>query len=199
MKIHRYGEHALLADLDDPHAVPHVRAALAALDGVTDAVAGARTVLAVFEPGREAAVRALLDRGEFAAAGTGDPPRSVTIPVRYDGPDLAAVADAVGLSAGEVVELHCSGSYVVRFCGFAPGFAYLDGLHYRLHVPRRSDPRTSVPAGAVGIAGEFTGVYPRPSPGGWQLLGRTELPLWDPAAREPALLAPGTSVRFEAQ
>ncbi|HEY2299128.1 MAG TPA: 5-oxoprolinase subunit PxpB [Jatrophihabitans sp.] len=199
MKIHRYGEHALLADLDDPHEVPVVRAALAALDGVTDAVAGAQTVLVVFEPGHEAAVRAVLDRGDFAAAWTGDPPRSVTIPVRYDGPDLAAVADAVGLTPDEVVDLHCRGSYVVRFCGFAPGFAYLDGLDERLHVPRRSDPRTSVPAGAVGIAGQFTGVYPRPSPGGWQLLGRTDLPLWDPAAPEPALLAPGTSVRFEAQ
>jgi KipI family sensor histidine kinase inhibitor len=199
MRIHRYGEHAWLAELEDPHDVPALRAALAGLDGVIDAVAGAHTVLAVFEPGHAHLVRSVLDRGDFAADRTGDPPRSVTIPVHYDGPDLAEVADAVGLGADEVVALHCGGSYVVRFCGFAPGFAYLDGLDERLHVPRRSDPRTSVPGGAVGIAGAFTGVYPRSSPGGWQLLGRTDVPLWDPAAPEPALLAPGTVVRFEAR
>ena len=199
MRIHRYGERALLAEPDDPHHVPGLRAALAALEGVIDAVAGAHTVLAVFEPGHEPAVRAVLDRGDFAGGGTEDTPRSVTIPVRYDGPDLAEVADAVGLGVEEVVALHCGGSYVVRFCGFAPGFAYLDGLDERLHVPRRGDPRTSVPAGAVGIAGGFTGVYPRSSPGGWQLLGRTEVSLWDATAPEPALLAPGTVVRFEAR
>ena len=196
MKIHRYGEHALLAELDDPHAVPALRATLAALDCVVDAVAGAHTVLAVYEPGHERAVRAALARGELAT-GRESSPRPVTIPVRYNGPDLAEVAGAVGLAAEEVVALHCSARYVVRFCGFAPGFAYLDGLDERLHVPRRGDPRTSVPAGAVGIAGTFTGVYPRSSPGGWQLLGHTEISLWDPTAPEPALLAPGTIVRFE--
>jgi len=199
MRILRYGEHALLAEPDDPHSVPAVRAALAALPGVVDAVAGADTVLAVFEPGREHAVRSLLDSGDFAAPGAANAPRSVVIPVVYDGADLADVAREVGTTTDEVVALHCAGSYVVRFCGFAPGFAYLDGLDERLHVPRRADPRTAVPAGAVGIAGAFTGVYPRSSPGGWQLLGRTELRLWDPAAAEPALLAPGTLVRFEAQ
>ncbi|MGH8862856.1 MAG: 5-oxoprolinase subunit PxpB [Jatrophihabitantaceae bacterium] len=196
MIVHAYGEHALLAEVDDPHGVPRLRAALAEVPGVLDAVAGARTVLVVFAPGAEARVRAALDAGESGAT-PGDSSGSVTIPVVYDGADLGEVADEVGLTPDEVIARHSGGRYVVRFCGFSPGFAYLDGLDGRLRVPRRSDPRTSVPAGSVGIAGEFTGVYPRASPGGWRLLGHTDTTLWDPARAEPALLVPGTTVRFE--
>ncbi len=95
--------------------------------------------------------------------------------------------------------MHSGAGYTVRFCGFAPGFAYLDGLDPRLHVPRRDDPRTSIPAGSVAIAGEFAGVYPRASPGGWRLLGRTDASLWDVDRDPPALLTPGTRVRFRAR
>lgn len=199
MKVHRYGEHALLAEVDDPHTVPAVRAALAEVDGVVDAVAGACTVLAVLRPGAEQAVRSLLESGQFAAGQPGNPPprSAVVIPVAYDGADLDAVARQAALSREEVIAMHSGGQYLVRFCGFSPGFAYLDGLDERLQLPRRSEPRTAVPAGAVGIAGEFTGVYPRRSPGGWQLLGRTELSVWDVTRPEPALLVPGTRVRFE--
>jgi 5-oxoprolinase (ATP-hydrolysing) subunit B len=196
MRILRYGEHALLAELDDAHLVPAARAALAEHPGVVDAVAGARTVLAVVQPGHEAAVRSVLERGDFSTAATKTPPRSVTVPVDYDGADLAEVAAEAGVSVDEVIARHSGGSYVVRFCGFSPGFAYLDGLDERLHLPRRSAPRTSVPAGSVGIAGEFTGIYPRSSPGGWRLLGRTDLSVWDPARADPALLVPGTVVTF---
>lgn len=123
----------------------------------------------------------------------------VLITVTYDGPDLAEVAALTGLSPEEVVEAHTGADYTVAFIGFAPGFAYLVGGDPRLHVPRRDTPRASVPAGAVGLAGEFSGVYPRSSPGGWQLLGRTDTVLWDVRRDPPALLPPGTRVRFEAR
>jgi KipI family sensor histidine kinase inhibitor len=134
---------------------------------------------------------------EAAASEPSDSGPLVVLPVRYDGPDLDVVAGLTGLSREQVVERHARGAYRVRFCGFAPGFAYLDGLDPRLHVPRRAEPRRRVPAGAVGLAGEFTGVYPRASPGGWQLIGTTDVPLWDLHRTPPALLPPGTRVRFE--
>ncbi|MFE1369956.1 allophanate hydrolase subunit 1 [Streptomyces anulatus] len=132
-----------------------------------------------------------------------EPPRRegrepVEIPVVYDGPDLDEVAALWGVPAGEVAALHSRTAFRVAFCGFAPGFGYLTGLPERLHVPRRTTPRTRVPAGAVALAGPYTGVYPRPSPGGWQIIGRTPDPgaLWDPAREPAALLVPGTPVRF---
>jgi KipI family sensor histidine kinase inhibitor len=121
----------------------------------------------------------------------------VTLPVRYDGADLDAVAAASSLTASEVVRRHSSATYVAAFCGFAPGFAYLTGLDPALHLPRRSTPRTRVPAGAVAIAGDYTAVYPHPSPGGWHLLGHTDAPVWDVERPRPNLLVPGTRVRFE--
>lgn len=121
---------------------------------------------------------------------------TVEVPVAYDGPDLADVAELAGLPEAEVVRRHAAADYAVAFTGFAPGFGYLTGLPAELHVARRPTPRTAVPAGAVGIAGEFAGVYPRRSPGGWQLLGRTDAVLWDADRDPPALLSPGTRVRF---
>jgi KipI family sensor histidine kinase inhibitor len=199
MRVLPYGESALLLDLDDPAAVPAVRAALAGRDDVVDAVAGAATVLAVARAGRLEAVRAAAGTvlAEAAASEPSDSGPLVVLPVRYDGPDLDVVAGLTGLSREQVMERHARGAYRVRFCGFAPGFAYLDGLDPRLHVPRRAEPRRRVPAGAVGLAGEFTGVYPRASPGGWQLIGTTDVPLWDLHRTPPALLPPGTRVRFE--
>ena len=123
----------------------------------------------------------------------------VEIPVIYGGecgPDLCEVARACGLSEREVIERHCAGDYVVSFLGFVPGFAYLDGLDTRLHVPRRATPRTRVPAGSVGIGGEQTGAYPFALPGGWNLIGRTGAILFDPHRSPAALLAPGDRVRF---
>lgn len=197
MRLIDYGEHAILAEVDDASLVPRLRAALADRPGVVDAVAGARTVLAVVETGARAEVRRFLDAGEFGDRSSSGPARTVTVPVVYDGEDLDAVADLAAMSREEVIVAHSGGAYVVRFCGFSPGFAYLDGLDERLQLPRRDEPRTVVPAGSVGVAGEFTGIYPRRSPGGWRLLGRTDLTLWDPGRAEPALLTPGTRVRFE--
>lgn len=122
--------------------------------------------------------------------------RRVEIAVRYDGPDLDDVARHCDLSADEVVRRHAAAEYVVYFIGFQPGFAYLGGLDASLHTPRRAEPRAAVPAGSVGIGGAQTGIYPLATPGGWQLIGRTALPLFDPQAEPPTLLAPGDRVRF---
>lgn len=120
----------------------------------------------------------------------------VEVPVRYDGADLAEIARRWGVTEAEAVRLHSAVEYRVAFCGFAPGFAYLTGLPARLHLPRRATPRTRVPAGAVALAGPYAGIYPRSSPGGWQLIGRTELVLFDAGRESPALLTPDTRVRF---
>ncbi|GAA3002210.1 5-oxoprolinase subunit B family protein [Streptomyces fulvorobeus] len=126
------------------------------------------------------------------------PGDEVEIPVVYDGPDLADVAEAWGVEVAEVARTHAETAFRVAFCGFAPGFGYLTGLPEHLRVPRRATPRTRVGAGAVALAGPYTGVYPRDSPGGWQLIGRMPEPgtLWDPAREPAALLVPGTRVRF---
>src|SRR5699024_453200 len=122
--------------------------------------------------------------------------REVTIDVRYDGEDLAEVAELLSVSPAEVIARHQAATWQVAFAGFAPGFGYLAGDDELFDVPRRSSPRTRVPVGAVALAGEFTGVYPRSSPGGWQLIGRTEARLWDLDRQPPALFVPGTIVRF---
>lgn len=169
----------------------------AALPGVLDVVPAAATVLLRTAPGTDLAAlrRAVLalDVQVGAPPADGDP---VEIAVHYDGPDLDDVAALTGLSVDEVVAAHTGTPWRVAFGGFAPGFAYLAEGDNRLQVPRRREPRTSVPAGAVGLAGEFSGVYPRASPGGWQLIGRTDAVLWDADREPPALLAPGAWVRF---
>jgi KipI family sensor histidine kinase inhibitor len=125
---------------------------------------------------------------------------AVEIPVCYDGPDLEAVAELWGVAPEEVADIHSGFGYESAFCGFSPGFAYLEGLPERYHVPRRESPRTSVPAGSVAVAGPYTGVYPRSSPGGWQLIATMTNPgrLWNEHREPAALLVPGTRVRFAA-
>jgi len=126
------------------------------------------------------------------------PTREAVVPVVYDGPDLSYVAGAWDVSEDEVVSRHTALDFISAFCGFSPGFAYLTGLPAAWAVPRLDSPRERVAAGSVGLADTWCGVYPTASPGGWRLLGRTDAPLWDLARDEPALLAPGTRVRFEA-
>jgi KipI family sensor histidine kinase inhibitor len=207
MRLLPYGDRALLVELPDTAAVVALTDALRADPAlptlVSDVVPGARTVLLLARPGVPVArLQAVVpdERHHFAAKGgasrQGLPP--IVIPVRYDGPDLAEVARLTGLAEEEVVAAHTAGPWRVAFGGFAPGFAYLVGGDPRLHVPRRESPRTRVPAGSVGLAGEFSGVYPRTSPGGWQLIGRTDAVLWDLDREQPALLTAGASVRFEA-
>ena len=122
--------------------------------------------------------------------------REVVIPVIYDGADLALVAGATGLTVEEVIALHSSGTYLAAFAGFAPGYVYCTGLDPRLQLPRRPSPRTSVPAGSVAIADVYCAVYPSASPGGWHLLGHTDLTLFDLKRPEPALIRPGDRVRY---
>jgi KipI family sensor histidine kinase inhibitor len=161
-----------------------------------DVVPGARTVLLDSPADRDALpdVLATWRPGEVP-----DGPE-VVVPVVYDGADLDFLAEHWGCSRDDVVRRHGEAVFVSAFCGFAPGFAYLSGLPDDLaDVPRLDSPRTRVPAGSVALAGRWCGVYPGASPGGWRLLGRTDLALWDPAREEPALLAPGVRVRFEAR
>ncbi|WP_243740435.1 allophanate hydrolase subunit 1 [Streptomyces sp. 8K308] len=173
--------------------------------GVDELVPAARTLLVRYDPsvtGHDDVRRTLAERAAGLAAGdVARPPGrldTLTVPVRYDGPDLAEVAALTGLSAAEVVARHTAPLYTVAFAGFAPGFGYLTGTDPVLHVPRRAEPRTAVPAGSVAVAGGYTGVYPRSSPGGWRLLGTTDAPLWDTDRDPPALLVPGRTVRFTA-
>lgn len=168
--------------------------------------AGALTVREIVPAARTVLLDGLTDPSRVAAelAGADVPPvperaeAVVEIPVRYDGPDLAEVAAHWGVAEEEVARVHASTEFRVAFCGFAPGFGYLTGLPDRYAVPRRTTPRTAVPAGSVALAGPYTGVYPRSSPGGWQLIGTTEVTLWDHTRVPAALLSPGTRVRFVA-
>jgi KipI family sensor histidine kinase inhibitor len=190
MKVLPCGDRAVLIDCA---SLDEAQGWFAALHDEADAVLGARTVLLRGEPSD---LRALVDRsepGDITAAEAGD---EIEIPVTYDGPDLADVASHTGLSEDEIVAAHTGTPWTVAFGGFAPGFAYLVGGDERLAVPRRESPRTSVPAGSVGLAGEFSGVYPRSSPGGWQLIGRTDAVMFDVDRDPPALLAPSAQVRF---
>ena len=202
MKVRPFGDAALLVELDDLDAVLGLAAAVRAecIDGVVDVVPAARTLLLVLEPGTALdAVRRRVTTLSSAPSASAEPNvEPVEIPVTYDGPDLAEVARLTGLDEEEVVAAHTGTPWRIAFGGFAPGFAYLTGGDPRLRVPRRDEPRTTVPAGAVGLAGEYSGVYPRPSPGGWQLIGRTDTVLWDTERDPPALLAPGGTVTFRA-
>ncbi|WER44937.1 5-oxoprolinase subunit PxpB [Cupriavidus sp. WKF15] len=167
------------------------------LPGVDELVPAARTILVRFRPAAVSLatlVQAIASRDLAARAERGG--TLVEIPVRYDGEDLAEVAQRLGLTPEEVVRRHTGSEYTVAFTGFAPGFAYLSGGHPSLDVPRRSTPRTRIPAGAVGLAGTFSGVYPQASPGGWQIIGVTPVAMWDLGRDQPALLQPGYRVRF---
>ncbi|WP_428342718.1 5-oxoprolinase subunit B family protein [Mycobacterium sp.] len=202
MSVLDYGDQALLLQCDSTAEVLAWAAALrdAAMPDVLDIVPAARTVLLTLDgPGRQAIIRGELGAMQVVAgAESAAPGEPVVIDVVYDGADLDEVAELTGLTTAQVIDAHTAKPWNVGFCGFAPGFAYLVGGDARLAVPRRSEPRPSVPAGSVGLAGEFTGIYPRRSPGGWQLIGRTEAALWDIERSDPALLTPGTWVQFRA-
>lgn len=198
MKLLRVGADSLLAEVSDTAAAMRVYdEALRREVAAAEVVPAARTVLFSGVPD-VARLEAELagwapEAGESTPTGHGP---VVEVPTVYDGPDLDAVARHWGLTPREVVDLHTSSEMLVAFCGFAPGFAYCTGLEQMSPVPRLEEPRTRVPAGAVGLADVFTGVYPSASPGGWQLIGRTDLVLWDETREQPATLAPGTRVRF---
>lgn len=207
------GEQALLVQVQDTAAVLRLTAAIetrrasGGWPAIRELVPAAETVLVLLAPGTRpgplagdlADLADMLDTmGEHR-----DPDSSrgaeIEVEVSYDGPDLAEVARYTGLSEAEVVAAHTGTPWRVAFSGFAPGFAYLVGGDPRLRVPRRSEPRAAVPAGSVALAGLYSGIYPRETPGGWQLLGTTDAVLWDVDRPMPALLHPGAVVHFVAR
>ena len=206
-RIFPLGDAALVCESPPPATLECQQRVWAAAEAARDwphvleVVPGMNNLTLVFDPleaDRDTLANHLLAAWN-AASKANAPGREVQIPVQYGGefgPDLQAVAEHTGLTAREVVQRHADGEYVVFFLGFQPGFAYMGGLEAALHAPRRASPRLEVPAGSVGIGGEQTGIYPATSPGGWQLIGRTELPLFDATRRPPTLLQPGDRVRF---
>lgn len=209
-RICRLGEHLLLVELgttidDEVNRRVLALAAWVRLQrwpGVLDVVpAFASLGLHLAPTADDRAIESRLHErlGGAQPAADDEPGKLVDIPVRYggqDGPDLDEVAALCGLPRREVVERHAARTYRVFMLGFLPGFAYLGTLDPAIQVPRRTTPRTAVAPGSVGVAGAQTGVYPRVSPGGWQIIGRTDAPLFDPALDPPSRLAPGDRVRF---
>ena len=214
VRIVPFGDAAVLVELGGETGIAaarRARAAAAAIDAMRDEVPAlgvpvpaATSVLVPFDPrgAGPATVAARLATVLADAPATPDPRPDAPVHellVRYggdDGPDLASVAEEVGRSPADVIELHAATTYEVLFLGFAPGFAYLGELPRPLIVPRLATPRPRVPAGSVAIAGPMTAVYPHASAGGWRLIGRTDAPLFDPGATPPARLRPGDRVRF---
>ncbi|NYE21359.1 5-oxoprolinase/urea amidolyase family protein [Microbacterium immunditiarum] len=195
------GDRALLLEVGSLDDVLDLRDRLEASrpDGIVDLVPGARTVLVRVDPAvlslgaAQAWVAGAKTDAASAAAASGP---LVELDVVYDGADLAETAVLLGVSADELVRRHAAAEWTVAFTGFAPGFAYLVSHEWTFEVPRLASPRTRVPAGSVGLAGVFSGAYPRETPGGWRLIGTTSTPLWSPDAASPALLPPGARVRF---
>jgi len=198
MRLLPSGSTALLVELDDLDAVLALYAAIVddQPPGVVDVVPAARTVLLVIDP----TATTLEDAARFLRHVSPRPGRPVTgalveVPVSYDGEDLDAVAGFLRCTPADVVRRHVAQEWTVAFCGFAPGFGYLTTAA-PWDVPRRTSPRTAVPPGSVALAGSFSGVYPRASPGGWQLIGRTDLAVFDVTRTPAALLRPGVRVQF---
>jgi KipI family sensor histidine kinase inhibitor len=195
MRILPSGDHALLVELDDLDQVLGYYTALTASPpaDVVDIVPAARTVMVSTGGSLDALARAL--RAVEPSAGSHAVGDLIEIPVTYDGEDLQDVADLLDCTIAELIERHTAEEWTVAFCGFAPGFGYLTGVG-TWDIPRRKSPRTKVPPGAVALAGEFSGVYPRESPGGWQLIGRTDVKIFDQEREPAALFHPGRRVRF---
>ena len=185
-------------------AIAGLMSNLEGLPGILNLHPAYASVLVEFDPRlhSHAEIESLIRRrtdDRFLSSVSVSPPRLVEIPVHYGGlygPDLADVARHAGLSPERVVEIHSSAAYLVHFLGFSPGFPYLGGLPPALATPRLEVPRKLVPAGSVAIGGRHAGIYPMDSPGGWRIIGRTPLSLFDAAASPPALLAMGDRVRF---
>lgn len=199
MNLRFVGDSAVLIELRDSVAAQQLRRVMLAehIAGVRELVPGYDTLLVEFDPlvldadKMVSRLPKLMERPPRASQG-----REHQIEVHYDGADLEEVAHLTGLETIEVIRRHGAPCYSVAFLGFAPGFPYLVGLDRALRVTRLKSPRTRVPAGSVAIAGEFTGIYPQATPGGWRVLGHTDAILFDAARAEPALLLPGDKVRF---
>ncbi|MGU9865845.1 5-oxoprolinase subunit PxpB [Kluyvera ascorbata] len=204
------GETAVVLELEPPvtlaaqKRVWRLAQRVATLPDVADVIPGMNNITVTLGDPQTLALDAIerLQRWWEESEALEPDSRAIDIPVIYggeQGPDLTEVARLSGFTPKQVVELHASVDYVVWFLGFQPGFPYLGGLPASLVMPRRAEPRLKVPAGSVGIGGQQTGIYPLSTPGGWQLIGRTSLPLFSPNREEPILLRPGDTVRFVPQ
>ena len=194
MRLIAVGPEAVLVEVAGPAAAGALAAWGREHVAARDVVPAAATVL--FDGVDPAGLRVALEG--FAPRSQPEGPR-VEVSVRFDGPDLAEVAQAVGSSTDQVIADLLAAELSVAFCGFVPGFAYLVGVPGHLQLPRRATPRTRVEPGSLAIAGEYAGIYPTASPGGWHLIGSTDAVLWDPARTDPALLAPGCRVALVAR
>lgn len=192
--VRAYGPRAAIVDCSTEHVVP-LAAALQATGLFKEVVPAELSVLVTWPSASTIddlhGVLNTVDVSGAAAVG-----REIEIPTRYDGPDLETVAELIGCSTDDVIALHSGTTYLAAFAGFAPGFVYLTGLPDRLRVPRRPTPRTAVTKGSVAIADAYTAIYPSVSPGGWNLIGHTDVELFDLHAKNPALIRPGDRVRF---
>ncbi|MEO6578643.1 MAG: 5-oxoprolinase subunit PxpB [Candidatus Limnocylindria bacterium] len=198
--IRPFGDAALLVELESAERAQSLAASLRKdpAPGMVEAVPGLASVLVEFDPLRadERALSVALEARLDAIPSTTPGGRLHTIPVVYDGPDMDDVAASTGLSRASVVAAHTEVELRVRFCGFAPGFAYLGDVPERLRVGRLATPRTATPAGSVAIAGRMSAIYPALLPGGWPVIGNADVDLFDPTAEAPSLLVPGDRVRF---
>ncbi|MCH9719680.1 MAG: 5-oxoprolinase subunit PxpA [Actinomycetia bacterium] len=197
-RYRQVGADAILLLLPDPEQRRQLAALVSVtIPGIREVVPAATTMLVRFDPRQLSAATAARAVG-LAAGTTAQPvPRQHVIPVRYNGPDLAAVATTVGISTEALIDRHTQPNYIADFTGFSPGFAYLSGSDPALHLPRLATPRTQVPAGSVAIADRYTAIYPTSSPGGWHLLGSTDAVMFDPERADPATIRAGDLVRFE--
>jgi KipI family sensor histidine kinase inhibitor len=196
MRYRRCGDHGVLIEVDGP-VLPLLAAVRdAALPGVLDLVPGDRTLLVMARSAADLDRLLPMVRAIEPSTATATPTAELVVPVTYDGPDLHVVAAAWNVAADVVVRRHVEATWTVAFSGFSPGFGYLRTQSDWAPVARRESPRTHVPAGSVALAGDYAGIYPRDSPGGWQLIGSTRLDLFDADRDPPALLWPGRSVRF---
>jgi len=199
MNTHFVGDSALLLDMEDAQAAQQLRAAIhrQSLKGLCELVPAYNTLLVEFDALEFDVTNFIRRLPQFVQAAPFPVlAREHDIAVTYNGEDLKEVARVTGLDVVEVIQRHSSATYTVAFLGFAPGFPYLVGLDSKLRVPRLKSPRTNVPAGAVAVADEFSGIYPQTTPGGWRVLGHTDSILFDPARASPALLTPGDKVHF---
>ncbi|MCL5497284.1 sensor histidine kinase inhibitor, KipI family [Phytobacter palmae] len=201
------GETAVVLELEPPVTLAtqkriwRLTQRLAEVSDVVEAIPGMNNITVVLREPQTLALDAIerLQRWWEESEALEPESRQIDIPVIYGGdagPDLPDVARHTGLTQKQVVDLHASIDYVVWFLGFQPGFPYLGGMPENLATPRRAEPRVRVPAGSVAIGGAQTGIYPLETPGGWNLIGRTELPLFSPSLAEPVLLRPGDTLRF---
>jgi KipI family sensor histidine kinase inhibitor len=198
--VHSYGSNDWLITLDDTSLIPVLHQTLSSSPIISETIIGYDSLLIRGAPmcDKLQLVELITQALKTHSNDSITPPRHHNIEVCYDGPDLEEVATTIGTDTEEVIHLHSSGLYTVRFLGFSPGFAYLDGLPTQLHLPRRSTPRTKMAAGAVAIGASHAGIYSIPSPGGWNWLGNTNHPLFDKNKNDASAftLQPGDTVRF---